>query len=205
MNFSAMLVYMAVTAITPGPNNLMCMYLGATVRLKGAVKFLSGSMTGLFTKMLICGFLNVVLAEEVPKLVPYLKWLGAAYMLYLGFTMVREGFSGKENIEDVGPVSETQAENKKGTTFFSGILLQCLNVKSWVSAISIFSVYIIPYSHSLTAVVGASVAYLILILASSLAWVLFGQAIQGLYNKHKAIISLLMGISLGVCAVTAVL
>ena len=70
MNISSMLVYMIVTAITPGPNNLMCLYLGATVRLKGARNFLFGSMTGLFVKMLLCGVLNVVLAELVEPVVP---------------------------------------------------------------------------------------------------------------------------------------
>ena len=47
MNISAMLVYMAVTSFTPGPNNLMCLYLGATVKLRGALRFMSGSLTGL--------------------------------------------------------------------------------------------------------------------------------------------------------------
>lgn len=197
MNISAMLIYMAVTAITPGPNNLTCLYLGATVKLKGARPFLFGSMTGLFVKTLLCGLLNVLLAEEIPALVPYLKWLGAAYMLYLGFTMAREGFR-KDEEEDAEPQA-------RASTFMSGILLQCLNVKSWIAAISIFSVYVIPFTTSVMAVVLSSVAFLILILASSLIWVFFGQAIQGIYKSHKMIISLLMGLSLAACAVTAVL
>ena len=195
MNISSMLVYMIVTAITPGPNNLMCLYLGATVRLKGARNFLFGSMTGLFVKMLLCGVLNVVLAELVPALVPYLKWIGAAYMLYLGFIMAREGFKKDDEAED----------RKDGSTFMSGILLQCLNIKSWVSSLSIYSVYIVPYTTSLSAVVFASFAYLAFIIASSLIWCLFGQAIQKIYAKWKLPLSILMGLSLVFCAVTAVM
>lgn len=196
MNLTSMLTYMAVTAITPGPNNLMCLFLGATVRLRGAKNFLLGSMTGLFTKTIICGMLNVALAETVPKLVPYLKWIGAAYMLYLAYVMAREGFRDDED--------EGERKNN-GSTFMSGIFLQCLNIKSWVSALSIFSVYVIPYTVSLTAIFGASVAYLAFIIISSLIWCLFGQAIQNLYNKWKKPISILMGLSLVFCAVTALM
>jgi len=194
-----MLVYMAVTAITPGPNNLMCLFLGATVKLRGARKFLLGSMTGLYVKTLLCGLLNVVLAETMPVIVPFLKWFGAAYMLYLGYTMAREGFRKDDDETDDGE------QEGKGSTFMSGIVLQCLNAKSWISAISIFSVYVIPYTISLSAILFASTAYLALILISSLIWVFFGQAIQGLYRSHKLIISLIMGASLVVCAITALL
>ena len=195
INYSSLLTYMVVSAITPGPNNLMCLYLGATVRLKGAKNFLFGSMTGLFVKMLLCGAVNVGLAELVPVLVPYLKWVGAAYMLYLGFMMAREGFQ-KDDTNDV----------KEGkSTFLSGILLQCLNVKSWVSSLSIYSVYVISYTTRFSAVLLASSAYLIIIIGCSLTWCLFGQAIKNIYAKWKLPISILMGLSLAFCAVTALL
>lgn len=186
---------MVVSAITPGPNNLMCLYLGAKSGVKGAKNFLFGSMTGLFVKMLLCGVLNLALAEWVPILVPYLKWVGAAYMVYLGFVMAKSGFTKDEESEN----------NKQGESFMSGIFLQCLNVKSWVAALSIYSVYIIPYTTSLWAVLAASLSYLIIIILASLTWCVFGQAIHGIYQRWKLPISILMGLSLVLCAVTAIM
>ena len=83
MNYAPMLVYVLVACITPGPNNIMAMYLSAHYGFKGARKFMIGSSTGFTIKMLLCGGLNLVLAEAIPAAVPYVKWIGAAYMLYL--------------------------------------------------------------------------------------------------------------------------
>lgn len=195
MNYSSLLLYMVVASITPGPNNLMCLFLGATCGVKGARKFMMGSFTGFVVKMLLCGALNMALAQLVPVLVPYLKWIGAAYMLYLGFVMAREGFKKDE-----------ETDKKEGeSTFMSGILLQCLNIKSWVSSLSVYPVYIIPYTTTFLAVLGTTGAFTVLIIISSFIWCLFGQAIQKLYKKYKLPISILMGLSLAFCAVTALL
>ena len=130
IDYSGMLLYLAVSAFTPGPNNLMCMYLGATYGLKGSRRFITGSMLSVLVKALLCGLLNVALASVIPAVIPYLKWAGAAYMLYLAYTMVRGG------LKKDPAVGEKQGES----TYSAGILLQVLNMKSWVSAISVFSV-----------------------------------------------------------------
>ena len=43
-DFSGMFFYLAVSAFTPGPHNLMCMYLGANYGLRGSRKFITASM-----------------------------------------------------------------------------------------------------------------------------------------------------------------
>ena len=90
MNIPAFLVYCAIIAVTPGPNTRMSLYLGASGGSR-FWRFFAGSMAGLLVKCALCGLLNVLLSEKIPALVPYLKWLGALYMLYLAFGMVRSG------------------------------------------------------------------------------------------------------------------
>lgn len=194
IDFSGMLLYLAVSAFTPGPNNLMCMYLGATYGLKGSRKFITASMASVFVKALLCGLLNVALASVIPAVVPMLKWVGAAYMLYLAWTMLKSGMKG-------GQVGEKQGES----TYSAGILLQILNMKSWVSAISLFSVYVVPYTTALWAVLAGAGTMLGLLIAASLSWCLFGRAIKNVYEKYRLPISILMALSLVYCAVTAVL
>lgn len=193
MNLSALLIYMAVSSVTPGPNNLMSMYLGIHHGLRGSMKFLAGSALTLLLKALICGGLNVLLAKWLPAASVYLKWLGAAYMLYLAFCMAKSGFQ-----KDAG--QEKQGEN----TFMAGVLLQCLNMKSWLSALSMFSVYVMPFTTGFSAVAGVSLAFCLLILLSSVIWCLFGQSIRRLYEKWRLPISLLMAASLVFCAWTAI-
>lgn len=193
MNFSAMLLYLAVSAVTPGPNNLMSMYLGIHYGIRGSRKFLTGSALTLLAKTLICGALNVLLAKWIPAVSVYLKWFGAAYMLYLAFCMAKTGFQK-------GDTQEKSGEN----TYMAGVLLQCLNMKSWITALSIFSVYVMPYTTSAYAVVGVSMIFFLMILLSSLIWGLFGQSIRRLYDRWRLPISLLMAASLVFCAWTAV-
>lgn len=194
IDFPAMILYLAVSAFTPGPNNLMCMYLGASYGLKGSRKFITASMLSVLVKTLLCGLLNVALASVIPAVVPYLKWAGAAYMLYLAWNMLKSGLQAGET-----------AEQKGESTYRSGILLQLLNMKSWVAALSLFSVYVVPHTTELWAIFAGSFIMLGLLIAASLCWCLFGRAIKNVYTKYKLPISVLMALSLVYCAVTAVL
>ncbi len=194
IDYPAMILYLAATAFTPGPNNLMCMYLGANYGLRGSRKFITASMASVFVKALLCGLLNVALASVIPNVVPVLKWAGAAYMLYLGWTMLKSGMKQEETAEKQGE-----------STYSAGILLQILNMKSWVSALSLFSVYVVPYTTELKAIVAGACIMLGLLIVASLSWCLFGRVIKNVYNKYKLPLSIVMALSLVYCAVTAVL
>ena len=193
MNIPAFLVYCAIMAITPGPNNLMCLYLGAKGGLRYFIRFFGGSMTGLFVKCALCGLLNVLLAEKIPEVVPYLKWLGALYMLYLAFGMVRSGLKKEED----------DAKSGEGT-FRSGILLQVLNVKSWVAALSIFSVYVIPFTTAVSAILLSAFTFTFFCAVASVIWCGFGAAIQRLYRRYRLPVSIVLAITLVYCAWSAV-
>ena len=193
MGWAAMLLYIAVSSVTPGPNNLMSLYLGAHYGLAGARKFIVGSMGAVLVKLLLCGALNLMLAAVIPTLVPYLKWLGALYMLYLAFVMLRSGFGAQ------GEEKESGGES----TYFSGILLQCLNMKSWVFALSVFSTFVVPYTTSLRVMLTVVLVSLALLIASTLLWTVCGSALRRVYNEHRKIFSALCAASLVYCAITA--
>lgn len=193
MDWTAMLLYIAVSAVTPGPNNLMSLYLGAHYGLVGARKFIVGSMGAVFVKLLLCGALNLMLAAVIPALVPYLKWLGALYMLYLAFVMLRSGFHAQEE----------EKENGGESTYLSGILLQCLNIKSWVFALSVFSTFVVPYTTSLHVMLAVVLVSLALLIASTLLWTVCGSVLRRVYNEHRKVFSALCAASLVYCAITA--
>ncbi len=194
INWFNLILFMASSAFTPGPNNLMCMYLGAHYGLKCSRKFVVGSMGSVFVKTLLCGLLNVALARYIPAIVPVMKWVGAAYMFYLAWTMLKSGMAK-------GTTGEKQGES----SYAAGILLQVLNMKSWISALTIFSVYIVPYTTAFWAILTASAMMLGLLICASLLWCLFGQAIKSVYESYRLPISALMALSLAYCAVTALL
>jgi len=193
MDFAPMLVYIAVASFTPGPNNLMTMYLSANNGFKSARRFIIGSAIAYESKILLCGALNVVLAETVPMLVPYLKWIGAAYMLYLAVHMLLDGFKKREASEPSGGES----------TYRSGVLLQVLNMKSWVFALSLFSIYVVPRTTSFMAVLVCALIAWAFMITATLLWGLCGGALRSVYEKHSKPFSVVMAASLVWCAITA--
>lgn len=195
MVWKNLILYLAVQSFTLGPNNLTCIYLGGKGGLKATRKFLTGSMASLFVKALICGTLNIVMAKTMPAVVNVLKWFGAAYMLYLAWIMASSGW------KDEASMTGQQTES----TYRSGIILQLLNAKSWIAAISVFAVYVIPHTTSFAVIFAVSAIFLIIALAFSLVWVFFGAALSRFMNRYKKLFGIIMGLSLVYCAITALI
>ncbi len=128
-----MLIYLTIMDYTPGPGNLMSMYLGADHGLRKTLRYIAGNVSVYGIKCLLCGLLNVALATWIPVLIPYLKWTGAGYMLYLAFSMIRSGFAAGND------QSETSWSGV-APTFPSGAVFQIANMKAWVLCLSLIHI-----------------------------------------------------------------
>ena len=190
-----MIIYIAIQAITPGPNNLTCLYLGGSYGFHGVKKFLTASMLSLLIKVLLCGLLNVALSELIPSVVKWLKWAGAAYMLYLAVTIICSGWK-----EESGNSAVRTAASYK-----DGVILQLLNGKSWVAALSVFAVYVMPISTKVRTVLWVSLLFTAFMLCASLIWAVFGSALKSIISKHRKLFGIIMGASLIWCAVSVVM
>ncbi len=194
MNASALLIYMVIQLITPGPSNFMAMFSAARYGLKGAKGYLLGTSTGYAIKTLLCGVLSLALALVLPQVVPYLKWVGGAYFVYLAIHILLDGRK---------PLSDEEGEGS--STFMSGILLQCLNMKSWIFCLSMFSVYITPYTTDIGTLLLWGFISVMVMVPCTLAYAVFGSAIKKVYNKYRWPCSIVMAAALLYCAVMAVL
>lgn len=196
INISATLPYILLNTSTPGPSNFMSMYSGARYGLKGARGFIAGTLTGYSVKSVICALLAMMFAALLPNAMPYLKWIGFAYMMYLAVSIFCSSFrKGKD-----------PSKNEQGSSSFkSGILLQCLNMKSWLSLLTLFSVYILPHTDAPIAVVLWGLISIASMTASTFLWVIFGQVVKRVYDRYKLAFNTVMALALGYCAVMALL
>ena len=190
-----MIVYLFIQYITPGPNDLTCLYLGGRYGLWGTRNFIIGSQGALFVKTILCGALNILLARVMPQIVSVLKWFGAAYMLYLAYLMGRSGW--EEELSMAG--------QQKESSIRAGVMLQLLNAKSWIAGISVFAVYVIPVRTDFGAVVLTAVIYAVIGVICSIIWALFGSAIKGFIEKHKKLFGIVMALTLVYCAISALI
>lgn len=130
-NWVSFLTYAVVTAITPGPNNIMSMSNGSQKGFKGALPFNLGIWVGFSVVMLLCTIFCSILSTFIPKIKLPMLIVGAAYMLYLAW----ETFRSSDNIE----------EDHSRDGFLSGLLLQFINPKIYIYCMMSMEAYILPF------------------------------------------------------------
>lgn len=193
MNFAAFFSYIFLTAFTPGPNNIMSMTNAGKYGFKKAFPFNLGIFAGFLIVMSACAAFTSLLYSVIPSIEPYMLCVGAAYILWLAWTVWRN----------------KPHEGKKGlaatNTFTSGMVLQFVNVKVILYGITALSSYVLPYYHSF-----AAVALFVFILAfvgfaGTCAWALFGAAFEKFFKKYEKVLNAVMALLLVYCAATMVL
>lgn len=123
--FTALLLLATASSFTPGPNTTLSTAIAANRGLRGAMRFVCAVPAGWALLLVLCavGVGALVLA------VPALRWgvlaVGVGYMLWLASKLARSG-------------TLAQADAARlNVTFWQGMLLQFLNIKAWMLALSV--------------------------------------------------------------------
>lgn len=123
--FSALLLLATAVSFTPGPNTTLSTAIAANQGLRGAMRFVMAVPVGWSALLLLCAVgVGAALAA-----VPALRWavlaLGVGYMLWLAWRLAGSG-------------TLVQADGQRiRVGFVQGVLLQFVNIKAWMLALSI--------------------------------------------------------------------
>lgn len=149
-----------------------------------------GIWTGLITVMLICGFGCAILGELIPTIEKYARFVGAAYILWLGCRTL----TGQQ-------VSLQNGEKKeqKSLTFVNGFLLQFLNVKILMLGIAAYCSFVLPYATSFFATLIFAVTMAGCAACGNLVWATAGSLLFPVYHKHYRIFHVIMALLLFWC------
>jgi threonine/homoserine/homoserine lactone efflux protein len=121
--------YTFVMSITPGPNNVMLTVSGARFGFRRTVPHILGICCGFVVQLLaVCAGLSA-LFDRWPLLQSALAWVGAAYLLYLGWQLL--GHTDPEAAEAARPVG-----------FLQAAMFQFLNPKAWVMTVTAASLFL---------------------------------------------------------------
>lgn len=187
MNF---LSYAVVTAVTPGPNNIMSMSNAGRLGFRRAFPFNLGVWAGFSVVMLICTFFCNALSDIIPKIRTPMLILGAIYMLWLAWKTFKSP-----------PVEDNDGKTKGG--FIYGLVLQFVNPKIYIYCIVSMEAYILPYYHgkwielTLFALLLAFIGFVF-----TLCWALFGSAFKLLFSKYSRVTNTIMALMLVYCAIS---
>lgn len=146
-------------AMIPGPNTLVVSYVSARVSRRAGLKAVGGVVVGSAIWVLLSMFGVGVLLLEAGMVYRALRWLGAAYLVYVGVRMLVAGAKSAN--------SRRPAQGER-SPFIAGLLTTLSNPKSAVFWTSVF-VVVMP-AHAPTWFYAAVLA---LIVAQSFAWYAF--------------------------------
>jgi threonine/homoserine/homoserine lactone efflux protein len=163
--FLAMLTFCFVSGVTPGPNNLMLMTSGVNFGFRRTLPHLMGVVLGFSLMVALIGLGLDAIFTRFPAVLPAMRYLGAAYMLWLAWKIARSG-----------PVRDGQRGGAP-LGFFGAAAFQWVNPKCWVMALSALTAYAVVDDYARNVAIIA-LAYLLIGLPSSGAWALLGSSMR---------------------------
>ncbi len=183
------LTYAVVTAVTPGPNNIMSMSNGSRRGFKGALPFNFGILAGFSAMMILCTAFCSLLSTWIPRIKMPMLIVGACYMLYLAW----ETFHSSDAIR----------EDHSRDGFLSGLLLQFVNPKIYIYCIMSMEAYILPfYNGRPLLLLGFALLLAFIGFIFTLLWSAFGSIFKWLFSQHAKLVNTVMALLLVYCAVS---
>ena len=171
---TAFVVFAAVMFFTPGPNNIMVMSSGLTYGFRRTLPHMAGVTIGfaLMVGAIGVGFGAIFVA--FPVLQTILKYVGAAYLVYLAVMIAMAG-PPKPGETTRGPM-----------TFWGAAMFQWVNVKGWVAVIGTITAYAAIASFPLNILLQVLIFFAMGV-ASITTWTLFGTALRRFLTSPRTV------------------
>jgi threonine/homoserine/homoserine lactone efflux protein len=186
--------YSFIMFITPGPNNVMLTASGANFGFRRTVPHMFGIIFGCAVQMIaVCAGLGA-LFHRWPIVQTVLQWVGAAYLLYLGWRLLGSG-----------EIREGHAPQPIG--FWRAAGFQFVNPKAWVMTLTAAALFL-PPDIRLEAACAYLVSVMVVINLPSVAvWVLFGSALRRFLTRpaRRVGFNIVMALALVATGVTMVM
>ncbi|MBV8783576.1 MAG: LysE family translocator [Gammaproteobacteria bacterium] len=185
------LTYTFVMSITPGPNNVMLTASGARFGLRRTLPHLIGISSGFAVQLLaVCAGL-AVLFRRWPALQTLLSWVGAAYLVFLGWQLLRSE-------------AAAAAARARPLRLYEAALFQFLNPKAWVMSLTAATLFLPAGLDPLLQGLYMVAVNVAIGLPCMTVWALFGSSLRSFLAGARA--RMLFNTSMAVAlAATAVL
>ena len=171
----AFVVFTLVMSFTPGPNNIMLLSSGVSFGFRRTVPHMLGVSFGFAFMLAAIGFGLGAIFIAYPMLQTALKYLGAAYLIYLAVVIA---MSGSTRLEEGG--------GRRPMTFWGAVIFQWVNVKGWVMAIGTITAYA-AIARFPANILLQSAIILAVTLGSTAIWTLCGTALRPLLSSPRLV------------------
>lgn len=171
----AFCAFATITSITPGPNNIMMLASGVHHGFVRSLPHLAGISLGFSFMVLAMGLGLHAVFVAVPVLQSVLKYLGAAYLLWLAWQLATST-----------PMRSSPTTVAKPITFWGAAAFQWVNPKAWVMALGAVTTYLPQSFHPLDAALLAGVFGAVNLPCVAL-WAAFGTAMRRVLQNPSSV------------------
>ncbi|GAA3996605.1 LysE family translocator [Comamonas faecalis] len=134
--FTALLVLATAMSFTPGPNTTLSTAVAANRGLGAALRFVVAVPVGWALLLLLCAAGLGAMVVAVPPLGWAIKAVGIGYLLWLAWRLA-------------GSAQLAEADGARlSVGFWEGVLLQFVNIKAWLLALTIVAGWVLGHPDS---------------------------------------------------------
>jgi threonine/homoserine/homoserine lactone efflux protein len=163
---TALLLLCTAVSFTPGPNTTLSTALAANFGLRPALRFVLAVPVGWGLLLSLCASGVGALVVSLPPLRLGVKASGLAYLLWLAWKLWQ---ADKLAQADVKPL---------GVTFWQGVMLQFLNIKAWMLALTVVAGWLAGRTDLWARFAVVLPVLLAFALASNLSYALVGTLLR---------------------------
>ncbi|MET7246464.1 LysE family translocator [Methylobacterium sp. EM32] len=163
---------------TPGPNNTMVVASGATYGFARTVPHILGIAAGFPVMLVVLGTAGLPLLTD-PRVHAVLKWVGAAYLLWLAWKIARS---------DSDPADPAMKTSGHPLGFLQAALFQWVNPKAWIIAAGALATYTAQAEAApLAATLALAILFGLVALPCLGLWTLIGVGTARVLRTRRAL------------------
>jgi threonine/homoserine/homoserine lactone efflux protein len=161
-----------VSAVTPGPNNILLWASGATFGLRRTVPHVLGTAVGLGAMALAAAAGIAALLAAVPALGVAMRIAGSAYLLFLAWQIARSG-------------TLAAGEASRPLSIPEAAAFQLVNPKAWIFALGAVTTFRPPELGEVVGSLAIAAVMMAVILPAAGLWAAFGDALGSLLHRER--------------------
>jgi threonine/homoserine/homoserine lactone efflux protein len=174
--FAALLAFATAMSFTPGPNTTLSAALAANYGLLRSLRFVVAVPFGWALLLLACAAGVGALLQAAPTLALAIKTAGVAYMVWLAWQLAQRDRVAAADTGDT-PVG-----------FAGGVALQFVNIKAWLTALTISATWIAIEGQIGLRLAQALPVLMAYALVSKLLYALVGASLRGWLSQGRRLL-----------------
>lgn len=168
----ALIGFIIVGAITPGPNNVVIATIGARRGALAALPYMLGVAIGFSAMILLVGVGLAGVIMQVPRVADVMRWVGMAWIAVLAWQIATAPMLGERRTDRV-------------PGFMAAVFFQWVNPKGWLIALSLTAAWIRPDRALLPQAALFAAVFAIISVPCTVPWALLGSGAARLLHSPK--------------------